>query len=106
MEEFLTKLNIVSKNNKIRKLERENKAIKEKINKYIHYLKESITEMELEKAKKQKIIEELIEKNKKLMEENHIYKTNFEKIPKLIIKLFCWKKNDVRGYLNGERKKN
>ena len=103
MEEFLTKINIVSKNNQIRKLERENREKEEIINKYIQNFKKTITQMEQEKIKKQKRIEELTEKNEKLMKENHIYKTNFEKIPKLIIKIFC-RKNNVRWYLNGEKK--
>lgn len=100
MEDFLTKLNIVKKNNYINKLEQNNKRNEERIEKYVENFKKEITEQELEKRKYQKTIQELTEANEKLQNENKGYKFILDKIPNFIIKLFAGKKK-VGGYLNG-----
>lgn len=100
MEDFLTKLNIVKKNNYINKLERENKKNEERIEKYVSNFKREITEQELEKRKYLQTIKELTENNQKLQNENTSYKYILDKIPNWIIKIFAGKKN-IGGYLNG-----
>lgn len=100
MEEFLTKLNIVKKNNYINKLERDNKRNEQKIEKYVENFKKEITEQELEKRRYLKTIQELTESNEKLQNENKSYKFILDKIPKFIIKFFAGK-NNIGGYLNG-----
>ena len=100
MEEFLTKLNIVKKNNYINKLERNNAENEKRIEKYVENFKKEITEQELEKRKYLKQIEELTKTNEKLQNENKSYKFILDKIPIFIIKLFAGKKN-MGGYLNG-----
>ena len=102
MEEFLTKLNIVKKNNYINKLERENKKNEERIQIYVSNFKKALTEEELEKRNNLKQIKELTENNKKLQDENNSYKYILEKIPNWVIKLFAGKKN-IGGYLNGQK---
>lgn len=103
MEEFLTKLNIVKKNNYINKLEKENKHNENKINKYVSKFKEVITEMEIEKRKNLQTIKELTENNKKLEDENKSYKYILEKIPNWVIKLFAGKNKNIGGYLYGKK---
>ena len=93
MEDFLTNLNIVKKNNYINKLERENKKNEARIEKYVSNFKKEITEQELEKRKYQQII-------KQLEAENKSYKVILDKIPNFIIRIFVGKKN-IGGYLNG-----
>ena len=100
MEDFFAKLNIINKNNYINKLERDNKIIEERIEKYIENFKKEITEQELEKRKYIKTIEDLTENNKKLQNENKSYKSILDKIPNWVIKLFAGK-NNIGGYLNG-----
>lgn len=100
MEEFLTKLNIVKKNNYINKLERDNERNEKKIEKYVENFKKEITEQELEKRKYLQQIEELTKQNEKLLNANKGYKFILDKIPNFIIKLFVGKKN-IGGYLNG-----
>lgn len=102
MEEFLTKLNFVKKNNYINQLERDNKKNKERIEIYISNFKKAITEQELEKRQNLKTIEELNEANKKLQAENNSYKYILDRIPNWIIKLFAGKKN-IGGYLYGKK---
>lgn len=103
MEEFLTKLNIVKKNNYINKLEKENKHNENKINKYVSRVKEVITEMEIEKRRNLETIKELTENNKKLEDENKSYKYILEKIPNWVIKLFAGKNKNIGGYLYGKK---
>ena len=100
MEEFLTKLNIVKKNNYINKLERDNERNEKRIEKYVENFKKEITEQELEKRKYMQQIEELTKQNEELLSANKSYKFILDKIPNFIIKLFVGKKN-VGGYLNG-----
>ena len=100
MEEFLTKLNIVKKNNYINKLERDNKKNEIRIEKYVENFKKEITEQELEKRKYMQQIEELKKINKELENTNKGYKFILDKIPNFIIKLFAGK-NNIGGYLNG-----
>lgn len=100
MEEFLTKLNIVRKNNYINKLERDNKKNKQRIDKYLENFKKEITLQELEKRKYLNEINLLIEKNQKLEKENSSYKFILNKIPHFVIRFFVGKKN-IGGYLNG-----
>lgn len=100
MEEFLTKINLVKKNNYINKLEQDNQKNKEKIEKYIANFKKEITEQEIEKRKYIQTIKELSENNTKLKQENDGYKYILSKIPGFIIRLFAGKKN-IGGYLNG-----
>lgn len=100
MEEFLTKLNIVKKNNYINKLERDNKKDKERIEKYVSNFKREITEQELEKRQYLKKIQELTNQNKELQSINQNYQFILGKIPNWIIRLFAGKKN-IGGYLNG-----
>ena len=100
MEDFLTKLNIVKKNNYINQLEKDIKKNEEKIHKYVDNFKKEITEQEIEKRNYLQKIEELTESNKKLENENKSYKLILNKIPNFIIKLFAGKKN-IGGYLNG-----
>lgn len=88
MEEFLTKLNIVSKNNQIKKLECQNKKVNDKNNKNIEKFKKIITKMEIEKKQNLKTIEKLTEINKKIQEENINYKMIIDKIPKWIIRFY------------------
>ena len=95
MEQFLTKLNIVKKNNYINKLEHENKKNEERIEKYVANFKQEITNQELEKRK-------YLQKIKELQDENQSYKFILSKIPNWIIKLFAGSKN-VGGYLNGTK---
>lgn len=102
MEQFLTKLNIVKKNNYINKLEKDNKKNEERIEKYIANFKQEITNQELEKRKYLQTIKELTENNEKLQNENKSYKFILSKIPNWIIKLFAGSKN-VGGYLNGSK---
>ena len=102
MEEFLTKLNIVKKNNYINKLEKENKHNENRINKYVSNFKQVITEMEIEKRKNLQTIKELTEDNKKLQDENNSYKYIINKIPGWVIRLFAGKKN-IGGYLYGKK---
>jgi len=99
MEEFLTKLNIVKKNNYINKLERENEKSEKRIEKYVENFKKEITEQEIEKRKYIKQIEELTRINKELENTNKGYKFILDKIPNFIIRLFAGKKN-IGGYLN------
>lgn len=100
MEDFLTKLNIVKKNNYINKLEKDKKINEQKIEKYVENFKKEITEQELEKRKYIKQINELTKINKELENTNKGYKFILDKIPNFIIKLFAGKKN-IGGYLNG-----
>ena len=88
MEEFLTKLNIVSKNNQIKKLESQNKKANDRNDRNIEKFKKIITEMEMEKKRNLKTIEKLTEINRKIQEENASYKRIIEKIPKWIIKFY------------------
>lgn len=92
MEEFLTKLNIVSKNNQIKKLESQNKKANDRNNDNIEKFKKIITKMETEKKKNLKTIERLTEINKKIQEENINYKMIIDKIPKWIIRFYKNKK--------------
>lgn len=100
MEEFLTKLNIVKKNNYINKLEQDNERNEKRIEKYVENFKKEITEQELEKRKYLQQIEELTKQNEELLNANKGYKFILDKIPNFIIKLFVGKKN-IGGYLNG-----
>lgn len=100
MEEFLTKLNIVKKNNYINKLEQNNKRNEERIEKYVSNFKKEITEQEIEKRKYLQTIQELTKQNEELQNTNKGYKFILDKIPNFIIKLFVGKKN-IGGYLNG-----
>ena len=100
MEDFLTKLNIVKKNNYINKLERDNEKNEKRIEKYVSNFKKEITEQEIEKRKYLKQIEELTRINEELENTNKGYKFILDKIPNFIIKLFAGKKN-IGGYLNG-----
>ena len=102
MEDFLTKLNFVKKNNYINQLERDKKKNEEKIDTYVANFKKALTEQELEKIQQQKTIQELTENNKKLQDENNSYKFILSKIPNWIIKLFAGKKN-IGGYLYGPK---
>ena len=102
MEDFLTKINFVKKNNYINHLERVNKKNEEKIDTYVANFKKALTEQELEKIQQQKTIQELTENNKKLQDENNSYKFILSKIPNWIIKLFAGKKN-IGGYLYGPK---
>lgn len=102
MEDFLTKLNFVKKNNYINQLERDNKKNAERIEKYVSNFKKEITEQELEKRRNLQTIKELTENNKKLQDENNSYKYILNKIPNWIIKLFAGKK-DIGGYLYGPK---
>lgn len=102
MEEFLTKLNFVKKNNYINQLERDNKKNEERIEIYISNFKKAITEQELEKRQNLKTIKELNEANQKLQAENNSYKYILDRIPNWIIKLFAGKKN-IGGYLYGKK---
>jgi len=102
MEDFLTKINFVKKNNYINHLERVNKKNEEKIDTYVANFKKALTEQELEKIQQQKTIQELTENNKKLQAENNSYKFILSKIPNWIIKLFAGKKN-IGGYLYGPK---
>lgn len=99
MEEFLTKLNIVKKNNYINKLERENEKNEKRIEKYVENFKKEITEQEVEKRNYLKQIEELKKINTELENTNKGYKFILDKIPNFIIRLFAGKKN-IGGYLN------
>ena len=92
MEEFLTKLIIVSKNNQIKKLECQNKKVNDKNNKNIEKFKKIITKMEIEKKQNLKTIEKLTEINKKIQQENENYKMIIDKIPKCIIRFYRKKK--------------
>ena len=100
MEEFLTKLNIVKKNNYINKLEKDNERNEKRIEKYVENFKKEITEQELEKRKYLQKIEDLTKQNEELLNQNKGYKFILDKIPNFIIKLFVGKKN-IGGYLNG-----
>ena len=100
MEEFLTKLNIVKKNNYINKLEKDNEKNEKRIEKYVDNFKKEITEQEIEQRKYLKQIEELTRINEELENTNKGYKYILDKIPNFIIKLFAGKKN-IGGYLNG-----
>lgn len=100
MEEFLSKLNIVKKNNYINKLEQDNERNEKRIEKYVENFKKEITEQELEKRKYLQQIEELTKQNEELLNANKGYKFILDKIPNFIIKLFVGKKN-IGGYLNG-----
>ena len=100
MEEFLTKLNIVKKNNYINKLEKDNERNEKRIEKYVENFKKEITEQELEKRKYLQQIEDLTKQNEELLNQNKGYKFILDKIPNFIIKLFVGKKN-IGGYLNG-----
>ncbi|MBQ2835756.1 MAG: hypothetical protein IJE68_02850 [Clostridia bacterium] len=102
MEDFLTKLNLVKKNNYINQLERDNQKNQERIEKYVSNFKKEITEQELEKRQNLQTIKELTESNKKLQDENNNYKYILSKIPNWIIKLFAGNKN-IGGYLNGSK---
>ena len=102
MEDFLTKINFVKKNNYINQLERENKKKEDRIDTYISNFKKTLTEQELEKIQQQKTIQELTENNKKLQNENNSYKFILSKIPTWIVKLFAGKKN-IGGYLYGPK---
>ena len=95
MEEFLTKLNIVKKNNYINKLEQDNKKYEARIEKYVSNFKKEITERELEKRKNLETIQ-------KLQDENSMYKFILDKIPNWVIKVFAGKKN-IGGYLYGKK---
>lgn len=101
MEDFLTKLNIVKKNNYINKLEKNNEKNQKRIEKYVENFKKEITDQELEKRKYLQQIQELTKINEELENENKGYKFILDKIPNFIIKLFAGKKN-VGGYLNGQ----
>ena len=101
MEEFLTKLNIVKKNNYINKLEKDNERNEKRIEKYVENFKKEITEQELEKRKYLQKIEDLTKQNEELLNQNKGYKFILDKIPNFIIKLFVGKKN-IGGYLNGQ----
>lgn len=103
MEEFLTKLNIVKKNNYINKLEKENKQNENKIDKYVSNFKKVITEMEIEKRKNLETIKTLTENNKKLQDENNSYKYVLNKIPNWVIKLFAGRNKNIGGYLYGKK---
>lgn len=100
MEDFLTKLNIIKKNNYINKLEKNNEKNQKRIEKYVENFKKEITDQELEKRKYLQQIQELTKINEALENENKGYKFILDKIPNFIIKLFAGKKN-VGGYLNG-----
>lgn len=100
MDEFLTKLNIVKKNNYINELEKDNLKNKVKVEKYVENFKKEITNQELEKRKYLKQIDDLTKINKELENTNKSYKFILDKIPNFIIKLFAGKKN-IGGYLNG-----
>lgn len=102
MEDFLTKLNFVKKNNYINQLERDKKKNEERIDTYVANFKKALTEQELEKIQQQKTIQELTESNKKLQDENNSYKFILSKIPNWVIKLFAGKKN-IGGYLYGPK---
>lgn len=102
MKEFLTKLNIVNKNNYINKLEKDNTQKENRIEKYVTNFKKVITEMELEKRKNEQTIQELRENNRMLQDENNSYKNILDKIPNWIIKIFAGKKH-VGGYLYGKK---
>ena len=100
MEDFLTKLNIVKKNNYINQLERDNEKNEKRIEKYVENFKKEITEQELEKRKYLQQIQELTKINEELENANKGYKFILDKIPNFIIKLFAGKKN-IGGYLDG-----
>ncbi len=102
MEDFLTKLNFVKKNNYIHQLEKNNKKNEELIERYVSNFKKEITEQELEKRQNLQTIKDLTENNKKLQDENNSYKYILSKIPNWVIKLFAGKKN-VGGYLYGPK---
>ena len=102
MKEFLTKLNIVNNHNYINKLKQENTKKENRIEKYVTNFKKVITEMEIEKRKNEKTIQELRETNRVLQDENNSYKNILDKIPNFIIKLFAGRKN-VGGYLYGKK---
>ena len=102
MEDFLTKLNFVKKNNYINQLERHNKKNEERIDTYVANFKKALAEQELEKMQQLKTIQELTESNKKLQDENNGYKFILNKIPNWVIKLFAGKKN-IGGYLYGSK---
>ncbi len=97
MEEFLTKINIVKKNNRINKLERENNEKQKKIEKYLSKSKEVITQMEIEKRTNVKMIEELSEENKRLQYENNNYKYILNRIPNWAIRIFAGKNKRLGG---------
>lgn len=99
LDEFLTKLNFVYKNNYINKLKKENKRKQEKLDKYILTFKKEFTEQEIEKREQQQKIEELLEQNKLLESQNKTYKFILAKIPNFIIRLFAGSKK-LGGYLN------
>ena len=103
MEEFLTKLNIVKKNNYINKLERENKHNENKIDKYVSNFKKVITDMEIEKRKNLETIKTLTETNKKLQDENNSYKYVLNKIPNWVVKLCVGRNKNIGGYLYGKK---
>ena len=103
MEEFLTKINIVNKNNQIKKLERQNKNAENRIERYVNNFKNTITEMEIEKRQNIKLIEKLTEDNKKLQEENKGYNYMLNKIPNWVIKLFVGRNKNIGGYLYGKK---
>ena len=100
MEEFLTKLNIVKKNNYINKLEHTNEKNEKRIEKYVENFKKEITEQEIEKRKYLQQIQELTKINKELENANKNYKFILDKIPNFVIRIFAGKKN-IGGYLNG-----
>jgi len=98
MEEFLTNINLIKKNNYINQLKHDNKRNEERLEKYVENFKKEITEQELEKRQNQKTIKQLTEQNEKLLNENKSYKFILDKIPNWVIRLFVGKKN-IGGYL-------
>lgn len=99
MEDFLTKINLVYKNNYINKLEKANQKEQERVKKYLEIFKKEFTEQEIEKRKQQETINELHERIKILENQNKTYKFILDKIPNFIIKLFAGAKK-LRGYLD------
>lgn len=100
MEEFLKRLNFVKNHNYIKSLENKNTENEKKIKKYVQNSKDAITELEKDKIKLKKQIEELEECNKNITEENKYYKNLLNRVPNWIIKLFVRKNNKLGGFLN------
>ncbi len=95
MKEVLLKLNKVNTHNKIERLKKENEIKDKKMQELADGCKEIIVEY---KENSEKIIESMNEKINKLEEEkiklekeNAYYKDTVEKIPKVLLKIFCKK---------------
>ncbi len=93
MQEVLLNLNKIKSHNQLVHLKKENEIKDKKMQNLANGCKEIILEY---KENSEKIIESMNEKINKLEEEkislekeNNYYKESFEKIPKIIIKIFC-----------------